>query len=248
MNNFIFRPIILAEPIQLDLNEKENVMSTDQTTVKQKPTVSIGDLEIEIDFNKPSERYIITKKYQGSKLFYKKHRRACTSYLSKGTHFDTLKDAQDHFDSFIKTNWKHTKQFQIEPVSNFFISDWRLTVPDTGYYNSFDLSGKKKVILKNVPISIDDYKRGKKLTTVQELLNQFVSQTEKNKQYNEKAIIDYEMQLKTIQMNIEQTKANILDRSKKLEQLLKSDTVIESLIEQNTTEAERTVKLFYGKE
>lgn len=90
-----------------------------------------------------------------------------------------IKEAQDHFDSFIKTNWKHTRQFQIEPVSNFFISDWRLVTDYNSYSSSYDLAEKPKVILRNVPISIDDYKRGKQVTSVKDLIEKFVTETTK---------------------------------------------------------------------
>lgn len=233
--------ILLGQPIVIDLNErKETIMSTNETP--QKPTVSIGDLDIVVDINKPSERYIITKKYQGYKLFYKMYRKACTSRLSEGTHFNTLKEAQDHFDSYIKTNWKHTKQFQIEPVSNFFISNWQLVASGEGYYSSHDLSGKKQITLRNVPISIDDYKKGsKKLTTVEELLKQFVSDEERRRSQDEQSIKQWQSQ-------IDMAKQQLTDRTKKLDTLLKNNTTIQNLIEQNTSEAERTVVLFYGKE
>lgn len=238
MSNYPF--IVLPEPIQLDLNQvKENKMSTNETPTK--PLVSLGDIDIEIDVNKPSDKFIITKKYKGYKLFYKMHRRACTDRLYKGTHFNTLAEAKAHFESFIKTNWKHTKQFQIEPVSNFFISNWRLISDSGGYYNSHDLTNKRKVILQNVPISIDEFKRGKPLTTVKELLEKFVQDAEKRKVEDMRFIGQCQTSISMTQQNLEQ-------RAKRIDSLTKSETVIQQLIEQNTSKEEETVKLFYGKE
>lgn len=243
MNNFI----LLAEPLQLDLGEKEKIMSTNETPPKEKPTVSIGDMVIELDINKPSERFIITKRYQGYKLFYKMHRKACTYLLGKGTHFETYDKAKEHFDSYIKSNWKHTKQFQIEPVSNFYLSDWKLVVDD-GYYPSYDLANKKIVKLKNVPVSIDKYKQGAKLTTVEEMLNKFNEESKKHIAYDERSIAEAKKSIENYQKQINEYEQKMLDRSKKLEQINQCTEMVQGLIEQNTTEAERTVKLIYGKD
>lgn len=217
---------------------------------KELPVVKLSDtLEVVLEVAKPDERFIITKTDKGQKLFYKMHRRACSSSLSRGTHFKDYQTAKDHFESYIKNNWKHTKKFKIEPISNYFISDWSLNADSSGmYYPTYNLGPNNKLFLRNRPISIDDIKRGKKVTTVKELLEKVIKENDTYEKYSKDAIEKRKKEIENLQFQILKEENDRCLRAIRINDLKDAETVLETLINENTSKAEETVLLFYGKE
>lgn len=226
----------------LDIVEQvEIVEEIDVEQYKDKPRVKIGDFTVIVDVTKPEDKYIITKKYGKTKLFHKANSYACTSRLYKGTHFDSKEKAVEHFNTFIVPNWKNTKAFKIEPVSNFFISDWMIT--DVNGYNahSMDIAYNDTLVLKNKNISIDDFKNGKQVTTAQKLLEYIAHRSVERTKRDIESIRQWEA-------SMFETKRAVENRTNKMQSLYSSVQELQNTIDKHTSDAENTVKLFYGKE
>lgn len=228
--------IMLGEPIVLDIETKG--LNMNEPIKESLPTVQIGGLKIVVDVKKPTDKFVIIKKYKGSNLFYKQYRQACTSVLNKATHFDSFEAAEKHFNEYIKLHWKHTKAFKIVPASNFFISGWKLE----SMYGSKDLNSQDMFYLRNYSIPIESYKKGyNKPEKLEDIIKKIQDSNIQADALDDRHIADLEMRLKTSRF----AKQNRLN---KLQDLINNKQVIQELIDTNTTDVEKNVTLIYGKE
>lgn len=240
MANNILLVDIETAGLKFDMEAIKAQVQAAKLDTTKKPIIPLGNVNIILDVAKTDNRYIITKRYKGSKLFYRNGRRVCTDWLGKASHFDNFDEAKNHFENVIKSRWVHTKEFQIEPVSNFYLSDWKLVTSNSLYVTN-DLTTSPDVILKNVLVSIDEYKRGKKLTDIETMLNVFYNTKVSQDDMDSKSIVSWEANITTSQKKIK-------ERNERFTTLVQAKSIIQNLIDENTSEADKTVKLFYGKE